>query len=403
METLDLGHPDSYAAGPPHEYMRRLRAEDPVHWNPESDGPGFWAITRHQDVIDISKNPSLFSSEEGTNIQTLSGEALTQIRAIMINMDPPQHVKYRGLVRRGFTPQKVSPLESHVRELAREVVDGVVEKGECDFVTEVAAELPLMVIAELMGVPVEERRLLFDLSNRLIGFDDPEYATSLDDGAKASAEMWVYAHQLAEKRRKEPRNDLVTALAHGEVDGERLSNFDLNNFVLLLAVAGNETTRNAIAHGMLTLIEKPDQRERLLRDRSLLPTAVEEIVRWATPVLHFRRTATRDTVIRGQKIAAGQKVVLFYPSANRDEEVFPEPDRFDVARHPNPHLSFGIGEHFCLGVHLARLELELILDELLTRIPDMELVAPVRRLRSSFIHGIKEMRVRYTPAERRAQ
>ncbi len=398
LADVDLCDLDRFVEGLPFDHFRRLRTEDPVHWNPEPDGgPGFYAITRYKHIKYISRNPSLFCSHFGTNIMDHADEDRVHLEAQLINMDPPQHVKYRQLVRRGFTPRKIAMLEPHVRELTRAIVDRVAQKGECDFVTDVAAELPLQVILEMMGVPVEDRHLVFDLSNRLIGFDDPEFQNTLEDGRKAAAEMWGYAHQMAQQRRGCPRDDLVTAMLDGDVDGEKLSDVEFNNFFLLLAVAGNETTRNAISGGILALIQHPEQRERLLRNPALLPSAVEEVLRWVTPVIHFRRTVTRDLELDGHPLREGQKLVMFYPSANRDEEVFREPDSFDITRKPNPHLSFGVGEHFCLGAHLARLEIRVMFEELLRRLPDMELAAPPRRLRSNFINGIKEMRVRYTP------
>jgi cholest-4-en-3-one 26-monooxygenase len=396
VPIVDLADPDAFANGIPHEAFRRLRAETPVAYFPEPNGGrGFWAVTRHADVVHVSKHPELFSSTDGTNIEDHDGEALAKLQTIMLNMDPPQHVKYRRLVKRGFTPRRIAELTPHVRELAREIVDRVAGKGECDFVTEVAAELPLLVICELMGVPVADRRRIFELSNRLIGFDDPEFQSSPADGEAAALEMWTYAHAMGQERRRRPTGDLVSDLVNGEVDGERLTELEFNNFFLLLAVAGNETTRNAMAGGLLALMQHRGQWERLLSDRTLLDTAVDEIVRWVTPVIHFRRTATASTRIGDVEIRPGQKVVVWYPSANRDESVFERPDVFDVGRDPNPHLGFGIGEHFCLGSHLAKLEMRCLLDELLRRLPNIELCGDPRRLRSNFIHGIKGMPVRF--------
>ncbi len=398
VRPVDLSDPDCFADGVPHAFFRRLRAESPVCFMPEKKGgPGFWAVTRHRDVVHVSKHPELFVSSQGTNIGDQSGDQLARLQTIMLNMDPPQHGKYRNLVRRGFTPRKIAAMAPHVRELAREIVGRVVHKGECEFVAQVAAELPMIVICELMGVPQEDRHLLFDLSNRLIGFDDPEFQDSPEDAEQAALEMWAYAHQLGQQRRVRPVDDLVSDLVAGNVDGHQLSELEFNNFFLLLAVAGNETTRNAISGGLLALLEHRDQWERLQRQPHLLATAVDEIVRWVTPVLHFRRTAVEDTELGGIEIGAGDKVVLWYPSANRDEAVFERPDVFDVGRTPNPHLGFGIGEHFCLGSHLAKLEMRILFEELLRRIPDVELAAPPRRLRSNFIHGIKELQVRFTP------
>jgi cholest-4-en-3-one 26-monooxygenase len=403
LADVNLCDLDQFEVGVPHHVFKLLRAEAPVFRHPEPNGgPGFWVVSKYKDLMTVSKDPTTFSSwRGGTNIFDTTPEQLGQSRMIMLNMDPPAHSKYRRLVNQGFTLRLISRLEPHVREMAQRIVDHVAAKGACDFVTEVAAELPLQVIAEFLGVPLADRHKVFEWSNRLIGFDDPEFRDpsrdSVEQGRQAAMEMYMYANQLALERRDHPRDDLVSILMRGEVDGERLSEMEFDSFFLLLAVAGNETTRNLISGGMLALIEHPEQRARLLADMSLLPTAVEEMLRWVSPVMHFRRTATRDSVLRDQKIREGDKVVMFYPSANRDEEIFANADCFDVGRSPNEHLAFGIGEHFCLGSNLARLEIRLIFEELLTRLPDMELAGPLRRLRSNFIGGIKRMPVRFTP------
>ena len=404
LGDIDLLDANVYARrGVPHDYFKVLRLQAPVYRHPEPDGPGFWAITKYDDVVTVSMDPATFSSYRGgTNIPDLPEESLGFIRMIMLNMDPPQHVKFRRIVQRGFTPHRIEEMEPHVRRRTRAIVDAVAERGECEFVNDVAAELPLQVIADLMGVPQEERHVLFDLSNRLIGFEDPEFQTSPDDATRASAEMWAYANRLAERRKEKPEDDLTTRLLRGEVDGEKLSEMEFDSFFLLLAVAGNETTRNLIAHGMLALIQHPDARRLLVEDPSLIESGVEEMLRFTPPVMYFRRTATRDTEIRGVPIRAGDKVAMYYPSVNRDEAVFENPDVFDVRRSPNDHLAFGIGEHFCLGANLARLEIRIMFEELLRRVPDMELSGPVRRLRSTFIDGLKAIPVRFTPESRRA-
>ena len=396
---VDLSDPATFADGPPHEYFRMLRAEAPVCWHREhKGGPGFFTITRYEDVKQISRDPETFSSYEGgTNIDDPPSDDLTGMRAIMLNMDPPQHGKYRRIVQRSFTPRMVREMGPQVREQARRIVDTVAPKGACEFVSEIAAELPMQVICEMMGVPEEDHRLVYDLSNRLIGFDDPEFQASRDDGKTAGLEMFMYAARFADHVRANPGQNLGTALLTGDVDGEGLDDLGFNSFFLLLSVAGNETTRTVTSHGMRLLIQHPEQRAKLLADPSGIPAAIDEVVRHNPPVMYFRRTATCDTELRGVPIKKGQKVVMWYPSANRDEEVFPDADRFDVARGPNEHLAFGIGEHFCLGANLARLELEIIFDELLRRIPDMQLAGPFRRLRSNFIDGVKEMPVRFTP------
>jgi cholest-4-en-3-one 26-monooxygenase len=400
---IDLTDPAGFANGFPHTWFRTLRREAPVYWHeePAAEGPGFWVVSKYDDLKHVSRHPDLFCSAEGTNRPDLAPEQKTMIQLLMLNMDPPKHVKYRRIVQRGFTPRMIGLLEPKVRAQARRTVDEIAEKGECEFVKDVAAELPLQVLADLLGIPQAERFRIFDLSNRLIGFEDPEFQTSPADAASAAAEMWAYANELAARKRKEPGDDLTTVLVHGEVDGERLSEMEYDSFFLLLAVAGNETTRNLISLGMLALMEHPDQYRRLAASPRLLPTAVEEMLRWAPPVMYFRRTATADTEVRGVPIRAGEKICMYYPSVNRDEEVFERPDVFDVARDPNEHLAFGIGEHYCLGANLARLEIQVMFEELVRRLPDMELAAPVRRLRSTFIQGIKEMPVRFTPESAR--
>ncbi len=401
LRDIDLSNPENFEPGFPHHWFKRLRAEAPVFWQEDGKWKGFWALTKYDDIERASKDQATFSSARGaTNIFDLPEHELTVTRTMMVNMDPPCHGKHRRLVNQGFTPRRVGNLESHIRELCARIVDAVCERGACDFVTDVAAELPLQVIVELMGVPLEDRHKIFDWSNRLIGFDDPEFQNTFEDGKIAAAECWAYANQLAQQRQQCPRDDLVSALMGAEVDGERLSEQSFDGFFLLLLVAGNETTRNLISGGMLALMENPAERARLLAEPSLLPTAIEEMLRWVTPVSHFRRTATRDVEVRGRKIREGDKVVIFYPSANRDEEVFADGDRFDVGRSPNDHLTFGIGEHFCLGANLARLEIRSMFEELLRRLPDMELAGPVSRLRSNFINGIKHMPVRFTPERR---
>ena len=404
LSDIDLADVDNFNDGVPHEWFTRLRREAPVYWQDEPDGAGFWNVTKYADLISVSRQPNLFSSwRGGTNVFELNQPELEGSRLLMLNMDPPQHAKYRRLVSRGFTPKRIEMLVTHVGELAKAIVDRVAEAGECDFVDAVASRLPMETICEMFGVPDSDRRHIYDLSNKLIGFDDPDFQDNRDEAPAAMAEMFAYAEQLAQDRRRCPHDDLATALLNAEVDGERLTPIEFDSFFMLLALAGNETTRTVTAQGMRLLIEHPDARRRVLDDMRLLPTAVEEILRYNPAVIHFRRTATADTEIRGQKIREGDKVLVWYPSANRDEEVFRDPHSFDVTRTPNEHLAFGIGEHFCLGANLARLQLNTIFHELLTRLPDMEFDGPVRRLRSNFIDGIKEMPVRFTPESRRAR
>jgi cholest-4-en-3-one 26-monooxygenase len=395
MDVYDL---DSYQRAIPHDTFQRLRKESPVYFNAEPGGRGFWAITKYADVVTISKDPKTFSSARGgTNLPDYPPEELSIIQMLMVNMDPPRHNKFRNLVSKGFTPRMIAQLEPQIRKAAARTVDAIAKQGECDFVRSIAGELPLVIIADLLGVPQEDRGKVFDWSNRLIGFDDPEFQTSIQDGKLAAGELWMYANALAAKRREKPELDLTSVLVHASVDGEKLSEMEFDAFFLMLAVAGNETTRNAISGGTLALMQHPEQRQRLIDDPSLIPSAVEEILRWVTPVIHFRRTATRDVELRGKTIRENDKLAIFYSSANRDEEVFADPYTFDVGRTPNEHLAFGVGQHFCLGASLARLELKIIFEELLRRLPDLTLTGDVRRLRSNFINGIKEMPVRFTP------
>ena len=391
----------------PHEQFALLRREAPVYRHPEPDGPGFWCLTKYADVRYVSKHPELFSSQrQGTMIKDPAPTDLPLIQTIMLNMDPPQHRRYRALVNKAFTPRIMANLAPKLEEIVTYIIDAVIERGECDFVADIAAPLPMEVICEMVGVPQEDRRRIYELGNQMIGVDDPELSPETaglgtHDYQTASAEMFMYAAKLADLCRQHPADNLGTALLNAEVDGHRLSELEFNSFFLLLAIAGNETTRTVTTNGMLALMQNPAQFRRLREQPALVNTAVEEMVRYAPPVHHFRRTALADTEIRGVRIRENDKLVLWYPSANRDEEIFPEPDTFDVGRSPNEHLGFGIGEHFCLGANLARLELQVIVRELVRRLPDLELTAAPRRLRSNFINGVKEMRVRFTPQARR--
>ncbi len=403
LSGVDVYDPDNYAGGPPHEMFATLRREAPVYWHPLPGGDGFWSVTRHDDIVKVNRDPRTFSSwAGGALLDVADEESLEQSRLMMLNMDPPEHTRLRKIVNKGFTPRRIRALMDALEERARVIVAEVAPKGGCDLVEEVSAELPLQAIAELLGVPQEDRHKVFDWSNRMIGFDDPEFGTSPADAEVAAMELWAYAQDLAARKREQPGDDIVTVLLEAEVDGERLSDMDFNMFFLLLAVAGNETTRNAISHSILALIEHPDQRQKLLDDPSLIDPAIEEFLRWASPVMQFKRTATVDTEIAGQEIKAGDPVVIWHISGNRDESVFDRPYELDVERDPNLHLlqiAFGGGgPHFCLGANLARAEMKIMISEVLRVLPDMELAGPVDRLRSNFINGIKRMPVRYTPA-----
>jgi cholest-4-en-3-one 26-monooxygenase len=402
LANVDVYDPGNFVDGVPHEMFATLRREAPVYAHPHPDGSRFWCVTRHADLVTVNRDNHTFSSWRGaTNIDTPPAENIESARMMMLNMDPPEHTKLRKIVNKGFTPRMIRDLMDHLREEAGALVDRAVEQGEVDFVEDVAAELPLIAIAEFLGVPREERKTIFDLSNRLIGFDDPEFRTSLEDAGVAATEMYLFAQAIADRKRAEPGNDIVSTLLTAEVDGHSLSDLDFNLFFLLLAVAGNETTRNAISHGMLAFLEHPEQAQRLADDPSLLDSAIEEILRWASPVMYFRRTTSTPVEIAGVAIPEGEPVVFWHISANRDESVFEQPYDFDIGRHPNPHstqqVAFGGGgPHFCLGANLARAEMKVVFEALLPHLTGAGLAAPPRRLRSNFINGIKEMRVSFS-------
>ncbi|MFI6095006.1 cytochrome P450 [Lentzea sp. NPDC051213] len=397
VTATKLHDPSVYERGVPHEAFDELRRVSPVYWQPEQPpGRGFWALTRYDDVVAVSRDPETFSSHLGTPLLAdFDDEVIALQRAMMISMDPPDHTRLRNIVNRGFTPRVVGRLEERIRRTCRSIVDAALSRNEVDFVNEISAPFPIAVIAELMGVPEHDRERLYDWSNRMIGFDDPEFQVPGSDGVLAAAEMFAYASELAGRRRADPRDDIVSKLVQPGPDRDLLTELEFNMFFVLLVIAGNETTRNAASGGMQAMLEHPDQWHVLTADRSAMRTAVEEILRWVSPVMDFRRTATRDTEIGGEQIREGDKVILFYPAANRDESVFEDPHVFDVRRDPNPHVAFGGGgPHFCLGAHLARLELRVLFETLAERTPGIRAAGPVRRLRSNFINGVKEMPVR---------
>lgn len=406
LEGIDLLDLDRFQRLEHYEMFDRLRAEAPISWHDHPQGQGFWNVVKHADLVQVNRDTATYSSEVGgisiltpDEYETSSG---TDPRGLMmLYMDPPKHTRYRLLVNKGFTPRMIGLIEKYLEHRAILIVDNIIERGSCDFVTDLASELPLQAIAEIMGVPQEDRMKLFDWSNRMIGIDDPEYAS--EDGAAASGELFMYVNDLGKQRAEDPRDDIVTKLINAEVEGDRLSELEFDMFMMLLTVAGNETTRNTTSWGMWALMQNPDQYAALRNDiDGKIDRAIEEILRWATPVYHFRRTATTDAVIHGQEIAAGDKVVMWHISADRDEDVFDDPYRFDIERWPNEHIAFGGGgQHFCLGANLARMELKLIFREILERIPDMKLAGNVDILRSNFIGGIKHMPVTFTAGARR--
>ena len=400
-EGFDFTDPDLYVHRVPSGEFAELRRTAPVWWNPQRrgasgfDDEGYWVVTKHADVLEISRNSELYSSQRKTAIirhaQQVTEESLEMQRLIMLNLDPPLHTKVRAIVSRGFTPRAIGKLRETLTARAATIVQTALKEGTGDFVTDVAAELPLQAIADLLGIPQQDRGKIFAWSNEMIGYDDPDYG---GDGQAAAAELVGYAMVMAEDRRACPRDDIVTKLVNAELDGGELTSDEFGFFVILLAVAGNETTRNAISHGMLAFLDHPDQWELFQVQRPL--TAVDEIVRWATPVTVFQRTALADTTLGGQQIKAGQRVGLFYRSANFDEDVFDAPERFDILRDPNPHLGFGgTGAHYCLGVNLARLEIELIFNAIADGMPGIKLAGQAQRLRSGWLNGIKALPVSY--------
>jgi cholest-4-en-3-one 26-monooxygenase len=401
-DLADLTSHDSFVEGIPYDTFAYWREHDPVHWVDEEDGPGFWSLTKYEHVVRANRDAETFSSETGGVFMfEVEEEILASMRLLMLTMDPPRHTRYRLLVSRAFTPKHIRALEEFIEQSTQRIVDGVIEAGKADFVVDLAAELPLQVIAEIIGVPQEDRHLVFDWSNRMIGSEDPEYAVAPDDAGMAQMELYAYCDALCADRRQHPRDDILTSLINAEVEGDKLTDLELNTFFMLLAVAGNETTRNLIAHGMYNLFQNPEEHQRLLADRSLLDSAVEEMLRVGSPVLHFRRTATRDVELGDKLIKAGDKVVLWYVSANRDEELFEDPMAFRIDRTPNEHIAFGgRGPHFCLGANLARSEIRHLFAEVLDRMPDIRLAGPPERLRSNFIGGIKHMPVEFTPGAR---
>jgi cholest-4-en-3-one 26-monooxygenase len=397
---FDLTDPDLYAHRVPQDELAELRRAAPVWWNPQPsdmgfNDDGFWAVTKHRDVVAISRDSETFSSyENGAIIRFMSGNTRDQVelqRVIMLNIDPPHHTKLRGIVSRGFTPRSINNLREVLTERAQKIVRAALAEGTGDFVTDVACELPLQAIAELIGVPQEDRHKLFTWSNDMVGYDDPEYQ---GDGETAAAEILGYSMLMAEDRRACPRDDIITKLVHAQVDGDELTTDEFGFFVILLSVAGNETTRNAISHGMLAFLDNPDQWELFKADRP--QSAVDEIVRWATPVTAFQRTATKDTELGGQLISKGQRVGIFYRSANFDEEVFTSPERFDILRDPNPHVGFGgTGAHYCLGANLARLEIDLMFNAIADAMPEITKAGEPQRLRSGWLNGVKRLPVSY--------
>ena len=386
--------------------FKKFRDDRPVTFLPEfaipgfPKGPGFWSVTRFDDVMHVSRHPEVFGSALGTNIPDLPVEIL-EFYGSMINMDAPRHTRMRLIVNKAFTPRMVARIDDDVRVKARKIVAAAAPLGECDFVETIAAQLPLQIICEMMGIPEEHWHRVFELTNIILGGGDPELVSDLETLLGATLEMSAIAQAVGEDRLANPQDDLVSAMMQAEVDGERLTAQEMASFFILLAAAGNETTRNAISHGTWLLHNHPDQKADWMANvEEVSAGAIEEIVRWATPVIHFRRTAMEDTEVGGTRIAKGDKVVMWYESANRDERQFDDPYRFDIRRDPNEHVGFGGGgPHFCLGANLARREIRMMFEEMFRWLPDLEPTGAPDYLRSNFIHGIKRMPCRFTPTE----
>ena len=404
LDHLDLVSNEAFAEnGYPHDAWTRLRRESPVHRFEHGVKVPFWAVTKHEDIVWLSRQPQRMLNAPRLAVfpQFAPPEEDERIARHLLNMDAPDHAPYRKLAAPWLTPRAVRRLEPEIERIARETLDGLANGGELsemDFVTKVTAPVPLAVLCDLLGVPRSDWELMFRWTNGLVGSQDPEY--QLDPSPQRSSQiarvsLFEYFAKLTEERRRQPREDMVSVLASAKLGDDEVPIFELLSYYFLLVIAGNETTRNAMSGGLVALIENPEQLEMLRRDPSLVNSAVEEIVRWTTPVIQFCRTPTEDFELRGRKIRAGESLCLFYPSANRDEDVFDAPFEFRVDRKPNRHLAFGIGEHFCLGANLARLELRVLFRQLAERLEQVELTGPPERLQSSFLGGVKHVPIRY--------
>ncbi|NUP33828.1 MAG: cytochrome P450 [Streptomycetaceae bacterium] len=398
LRAPDIYNPDAYVGGAPHALFAELRRTSPVFWQDMPDQPGYWAVLKHEDVEYVSQHPEIFSAERGgVVLEDLDEERLNALRGTLLAMDPPRHRAYRKPLVKSFTARVVGGMEGRIREICREIFAAL--PADVEFVHDVTSSLPTQVIGELMGLPQEDWDYIHRLAERNTSQQDPAIA-SPDDGygpGAASREMVMYAVQFAMKRRvEEPREDLTTLILESEFGGKLMTDIDFGSFFMQLVTAGNDTTKTMLSAGLHALLTHPDQLAALRADPSLIPGAVEEILRWANPLHYFRRTAQRDVELRGVSIKAGDKVAMYYSSANRDEDVFEDPDRFDITRRPNPHLSFGFAEHFCLGVHIARLEGRVFFEELLATFPEIELTGEPKRLRSNLNNALTTLPVRLT-------
>ncbi len=406
---FDFTDPDVNLAGVPYDEFAELRRAEPIRWveqpanaragMAEASGTGYWAVTRHADVLAISKNSKVFSSRENgviiRNPETATRESIEMTQVVIINQDAPEHTQLRSIISRGFTPRAIGALEEGLEQVARRIVAEAVASGGGNFVDQIASQYPLEVIGDMLGIPAEDRQKIFDWTNQMTGAEDEDLAREDNDPEAAAAEVLMYSMGLSADRKANPRDDIVTKLVNADVDGRGLTDDEFGFFVIALAVAGNETTRNATTHGMNAFLDNPDQWDLWVKERP--STMVDEVIRWATPVTSFQRTALEDVEVGGVQIKAGQRVGLFYASANYDEEVFEDAGTFDILRDPNPHLAFGgHGAHYCIGANLARTEIRFIFDAIADLAPGIvRAEGEVKRLRSGWLNGIKELPVTY--------
>jgi cytochrome P450 len=393
--VIDLYDPDNYVAGPPHEVFAELRRTQPVYFQPMANEPGYWMVLKHADVVHVAREPLLFSaSEGGVMLENLEAGQLEMMRNMLLAMDPPRHVDYRRPVAPRFKARVIAKMEAQVRAICRDIMADAAAQGDVEFVHDVTSALPSRVIGQLMGLPPDDLPFIHRLAEMNTSGQDADYA-SAGDVPQGSIDMAMYAIQFAQQRRQEePREDLTTLLLETDFNGNYMTDIDFGSFFVQLVTAGNDTTKTMLASGLLALLDHPDQLAALRADPELIPGAVEEILRYQNPLHYFRRTASADTELRGVEIKAGDKVAMIYTSANRDEDVFDDPQRFDIRRSPNPHLSFGIAEHFCLGVHLARLEGRVFFEELFATFPSIELTGEPVRIRSNLNNALKALPIR---------
>jgi cytochrome P450 len=404
---FDLTDPECFAKQDPHPVFKRLRAEDPIHWTTGRISRGFWSITRYEDALTVYRDADRFSSQRYSVGLPSNPEAEMAISPemrgcgqMLIGTDPPRHNAMRRQFNGAFLPRAVAELESSGRRIVSEVIDAVAPRGECDFVVDVAAQLPMAIICEIMAIPRADWQSMFKWANMVIGGDDPEYqvgGSAMQTSMEGGMQLFMYCVNLAKQRRDNPGGDLLSVIGTAKLEGALLNDMEIGHNAVMFILGGLETTRNAISGGVLELMRNPDQWKRLAQNPALMPAAIEEILRWTSPITHIMRTATRDFEWRGRKIRDDDWIAIWNPSANRDEEVFPDPYRFDIGRKPNDHLAFGQGEHFCIGSHLARLELRQMLEEVMRRMPDLALAGEVERLTSIQVAGIKHMPVKFTP------